>query len=306
VTCGAPGEIRAAGRRLRTYAWPRPGHPRALLLHSLAAHGHWWDWAAPLLAERFDVLALDFRGHGGSDHVPDGAYGFEEYAADVLAVLDALGGAPPLAIGHSMGGFMSAWVAARHPGRLAGVVVTDILTAWPAEFAEFARRQAERASPQFASPAVAGERFQLSPPEPPTHPERVRHLGETGVVERGPGAWTYAFDRRVFLHPPVDPWPLLPQITCPALVINGERSTVMDDATCRAVAAAIPRARAATLPAVHHHMIVEAPGDFSALVLDWHRTTIPAPPIGRGTALARERRGDSAMPPSLDGYNPEP
>ena len=77
MTCGAAGEVKAGGRRLRTHAWPRPGQPRVLLLHSLAAHGHWWDWAAPLLAERFDVLALDFRGHGGSDHVPDGAYGFE-------------------------------------------------------------------------------------------------------------------------------------------------------------------------------------------------------------------------------------
>jgi pimeloyl-ACP methyl ester carboxylesterase len=276
VSCGASGQVRAAGRRLRTHAWPRPGRPRALLLHSLAAHGHWWDWAAPLLAERLDVLALDFRGHGGSDHAPDGVYDFPAYAADVLTVLDALGGAPPVAIGHSMGGYMAAWVAAHHPGRLAGVVVTDILTAWPPDFAQFARRQAERAAPEFADRTVAGERFRLSPPEPSAHPERVRHLGETGVVERGPGRWTYAFDRRVFLHPPVDPWPLLPRIGCPALVLHGERSTVMDAGACRAVAAAVPRGRAVTLPGAHHHMIVEDPEGFSAPVLDWHRAMIAA------------------------------
>jgi pimeloyl-ACP methyl ester carboxylesterase len=276
VTCGAPGEVRAGGRRLRTHAWPRPGRPRALLLHSLAAHGHWWDWAAPRLAERFDVLALDFRGHGGSDHVPEGGYGFEQYAADVLAVLDTLAGPPPVLIGHSMGGYMSAWVAAHHPGRVAGVVITDILTSWPPEFAQFARRQAGRAAPEFASPAAAGERFRLSPPEPTARPERVRHLGETGVVERAPGVWAYAFDRRVFLHPPVDPWPLLPRIACPALVVHGESSPVMDAAACGAVAAAIPRGQAATLPGAHHHMIVDDPAGFSALVLAWHRAMIAA------------------------------
>lgn len=124
MACGAVGEVRVDGRRLRTHAWRSPGRPRLLLLHSLAAHRHWWDWAAPLLAERFDVLALDLRGHGGSDHTPDGAYAFEDYAADCLAVLDALGGAPPLMLGHSMGGYVTAWLAAHHPGRIAGSVTS--------------------------------------------------------------------------------------------------------------------------------------------------------------------------------------
>jgi pimeloyl-ACP methyl ester carboxylesterase len=276
VTCGAPGEVKAGGRRLRTHAWPSPGRPRALLLHSLAAHGHWWDWVAPLLAPRFDLLALDFRGHGGSEHVPEAGYGFAEYETDILAVLDALGGPPPVLIGHSMGGFMSAWVAARHARRVAGVVITDILTAWPPEFAEFARRQAERPAPSFASRTAAGERFRFSPPEPTAHPDRLRHLGETGVVERGPGQWAHAFDRRVFLHPPVDPWPLLSRVACPALVIHGEHSTIMDAGACRRVAEAVPRGRPATLAGAHHHMIVEDPAGFSALVLDWHRAMIAA------------------------------
>jgi pimeloyl-ACP methyl ester carboxylesterase len=34
---------------------------------SLAAHSHWWDWTAPLLAERFSVVALDLRGANPSE-----------------------------------------------------------------------------------------------------------------------------------------------------------------------------------------------------------------------------------------------
>jgi pimeloyl-ACP methyl ester carboxylesterase len=276
VSCGAPGQVRAGGLRLRTHAWPNPGRPRALLLHSLAAHGHWWDWAAPILAGHFDVLALDFRGHGASDRAPDGAYGFEGYLDDVVSVLDALGDPPPVVVGHSMGGYMAGLLAAHRPRRVAAVVITDILTTWPPAFAEFARRQAARPAPSFADRATAAERFRLSPPEPTASPERVRHLGETGVVESSPGAWTYAFDRRVFLHPPVDPWPWLARIACPALVVHGELSPVMDGDTCRRVAATIPRGRAVTLPGAHHHMIVDAAEPFCRSLLEWHRAMIGA------------------------------
>jgi hypothetical protein len=49
------GEARGHGVRLRTYAWSSPGRPRALLLRSLAAHGHRGNWVAPRLTARFDV-----------------------------------------------------------------------------------------------------------------------------------------------------------------------------------------------------------------------------------------------------------
>ena len=224
---------------------------------------------APSLAARFDVLALDFRGHGGSEHAAGGAYGFDDHVGDVAAVIAAWGAAPPLVIGHSMGGYIAARLAAHHPDRVAGLVITDILTTWPDDFAQFARRQAERPGPEFASAQAAGERFKLAPPDPRTPPERVRHLGETGVVARPAGGFTYAFDRRVFLHPPVDPWPFLPRIAAPALVVHGEASPIMSVQAARGVAAAIPRGQPLTLARTHHHLIVEDPVAFAAAVLRW-------------------------------------
>jgi pimeloyl-ACP methyl ester carboxylesterase len=268
------GESRGRGVRLRTYAWPHAGRPRALLLHSLAAHGHWWDWVAPRLVARFDVLALDFRGHGGSAHAADGRYGFDDYVEDVVAVVATLGGAPPLVIGHSMGGYIAARLAAQHPARVAGVVITDILTTWPEDFAQFARRQAERPGPQFASVAAAGERFKLAPPDGRTPAERVRHLGEAGVVAQPGGGFTYAFDRGVFLHPPVDPWPFLGRIEAPALVVHGEHSPIMGAESAGRVAAAIPRGEAATLMGAHHHLVVEDPVRFAEIVLRWSESAI--------------------------------
>jgi pimeloyl-ACP methyl ester carboxylesterase len=78
------------------------------------------------------------------------------------------------------------------------------------------------------------------------------------------------------LHPPVDPWPVLPRIGCPAVVVHGAHSTVMDPGTCRRVAAAMPAGRAATRAGAHHHLIVEEPERFSRIVVDWHRAIIAA------------------------------
>src|SRR5207237_909336 len=72
--CGAPRIVKANGRRFQPYSWGRPEDPPILLLHSLASHSHWWDWTAPLLAEGRHVVAVDFRGHGGSDWADPPAY----------------------------------------------------------------------------------------------------------------------------------------------------------------------------------------------------------------------------------------
>lgn len=82
--CGAARRVRGEGVDLHLRQWRRPGGAPLLLLHSMAAHTHWWDWAAPLLAERHDVAALDFRGHGDSDWTPDGTYEFDGYVRDAV------------------------------------------------------------------------------------------------------------------------------------------------------------------------------------------------------------------------------
>ena len=70
------------------------------------------------LAGARHVWALDFRGHGDSS-VPDGdRFDWDGSADDLLAVLDALGGEPVDAVGHSMGGASAMLVERRRPGAL--------------------------------------------------------------------------------------------------------------------------------------------------------------------------------------------
>ncbi len=269
---GAQRRLTVRGLDLALHAWGDAGRAPLLLLHSLAAHSHWWDWAAPLLAARFSVVALDQRGHGASARAEPPDYTFDDYAADALAVLDSLGWSAATVIGYSMGGYVGALLAARHPDRVSALVMADVLTAWPPAMQGFVLKQAQRPSPTYSSAREARERFRLSPPETTAPRTRVSYLGERSVIERRPSVWEHAFDRRVFLHPPVDPWPFLASVRCPTLVVRGEGSRIMDADACRRVAARVRAGVALELPGTHHHLVVEDPTAFARAVLEWRPT----------------------------------
>ncbi|MFI6824543.1 alpha/beta hydrolase [Micromonospora sp. NPDC050187] len=80
--------------------------------------------AGARLAGRRPLLALDLRGRGGSDK-PEGPYGMSQHARDVAVAMAAFGLDDCVVIGHSMGAFVAAALAAEHPDRVAGVMMVD-------------------------------------------------------------------------------------------------------------------------------------------------------------------------------------
>ncbi len=101
------------------------GAPKVLCLHG------WLDNAASFvpLAQHLDSLdlyALDFPGHGHSDHRPAGVrYAFTEYLFDLDGVLDELGWEKANLMGHSLGGGVTCAYAAAAPGRVRKIVLFD-------------------------------------------------------------------------------------------------------------------------------------------------------------------------------------
>ena len=100
----------AAGNRLIADVFGE-GTRAVLLLHGGGQTRHAWRRTAERLARAgWTAYALDQRGHGDSDWVADGAYGFADFAADAVAVADALAarsGERPAVIGASLGGIAS-------------------------------------------------------------------------------------------------------------------------------------------------------------------------------------------------------
>ncbi|CCB89516.1 alpha/beta fold hydrolase [Simkania negevensis] len=101
------------------------GHkPPVVLLHGLMTNGTCWTSLARVLEEDFDVIMPDSRGHGNSS-APKQGYSYDNLATDVLGLIEALEIAPPVLIGHSMGGMTAAVAASQNPEQLRGVVLAD-------------------------------------------------------------------------------------------------------------------------------------------------------------------------------------
>jgi N-formylmaleamate deformylase len=98
--------------------------PPLLLLHGLTANGACWTPLARELEDRYDVVMPDARGHGHSS-APEHGYRYEDHAADVIALIQALGLSSPIVLGHSMGGMTAALAAAQRPKLLHGLVLAD-------------------------------------------------------------------------------------------------------------------------------------------------------------------------------------
>src|SRR5580698_10257435 len=87
----------------------------------------WWGYevAMPLLAEHFQVFAVDLRGQGRSTRTP-GRYTLDNIGNDLVRFIDSVIGRPTVVSGLSSGGVLSAWLSAyAKPGQVIGCLYED-------------------------------------------------------------------------------------------------------------------------------------------------------------------------------------
>jgi pimeloyl-ACP methyl ester carboxylesterase len=87
----------------------------------------WWGYEAamPLLAEHFQVFAVDLRGQGRSSWTP-GRYTLDNFGNDLVRFIDLVIGRSTYVSGLSSGGVLSAWLSAyAKPGQVIAAVYED-------------------------------------------------------------------------------------------------------------------------------------------------------------------------------------
>lgn len=108
---------------LEVLDWGGTGRP-VVLLAGAGNTAHVFDRFATKLAGRYHVYGITRRGFGRSS-APLSGYSADRLADDVLAVLDSLGLAKPVLIGHSIAGEELSSIGSQRPERVAGLVYLD-------------------------------------------------------------------------------------------------------------------------------------------------------------------------------------
>ena len=105
-------------------AGPSGDAPPLVLCHGWPELAYSWrHQIRALAAAGLRVIAPDQRGFGATDAPPEvQAYDLEQLTADLVGLLDHLGIAKAIFVGHDWGGFVVWQMALRHAARVAGVV----------------------------------------------------------------------------------------------------------------------------------------------------------------------------------------
>jgi pimeloyl-ACP methyl ester carboxylesterase len=255
-----------AGVHLHWLEHRRAAQRLLVLLHGGGANVHWWDHLAPALCEHFRVAALDFRGHGDSDHPEQVAVG--AFGRDLTALLEHLDARDYVLMGHSMGGHVALDHAAATPG-VRALVAIEIVRGVPSRNRR-SMRLALAARRTYRTREDALARYRFLPAAPNTSEALRASVAAHSVREEPDGRFGFKFDPRWFSLPPAPP-PDLGQVRCPTLIVRGAQSPLLSAEGAAAFAAEIPSARIAVVEGAGHNVHIEQPPAFLAAVLPFLR-----------------------------------
>ena len=225
------------------------------LLH-LGGSGTTLESTAPLLkayADRFDLLAFDYRGMGRSSSPPE-PWTMADLAADALGLLDAVGWASCRVVGTSFGGMVAQELAVTAPERVErlALLCTSAGGAGGASYPlhELVDLPADERQATYTS--ILDTRFT---PEFLAGDARSRAIARVlaGRIaeERSPSPARAGEGAQLAARRGHDVWDRLPRISCPTLVACGRFDGIAPPANSEAIVARIPGAELRTYEGGH-------------------------------------------------------
>jgi pimeloyl-ACP methyl ester carboxylesterase len=260
--------------------------PVLLLLHGITSSSQTWEAVAPLLTERFTLIAPDLLGHGHSA-TPRGDYSLGAHATAVRDVLTALGHRHVTVVGHSLGGGIAMQFAYQFPERCERLVLVS--SGGLGREVHLLLRAAALPGADWVLPLLASSRSLGAGRAVGGLLGRLRLLprGDLGELARGFASLDNAGSRQAFLHTlraVIDPGGqrvsaqdrLHLADRLPTLIVWGESDSIIPLAHGAAAHAAMPGSRLEVLPRAGHLPQDDDPERFAAILTEFCDTTEPA------------------------------
>lgn len=245
-----------------------------LLLHGIRGYGETFADLVQRLPAGYRCIALDQRGRGQSDWDPGCNYYTDAYVADIEALVARLGLHRFDLLGHSMGGINAIVYAARHRGRVRRLIIED---AGPGAFESSAgatriRRELATTPSHFANWEEASDFMRALRPSV-TEEARQQRL-DNMLKPTAEGGYTWRYDHvgisATRLMPDiarvVDLRPHIMALSCPTLVVRGERSDYLSAEIAAEMRQLNPRILTCTIADAGHYIHDDQPEAFADAV----------------------------------------
>jgi pimeloyl-ACP methyl ester carboxylesterase len=236
-----------------------------VLLHAFPLNAHMWDAQLPrLAADGWRVIAPHVRGVAGGATDPP-TTGIDDYAADVVDLLDALHIQDAVVGGCSMGGYLALALMRLAPNYIRGLLLVDTRSQADAPEALAGRKKLLTMAEEQGPAAVLAdmESKLLGDTTRRERPQVVATLRDLAM--RNSNVAVAGMVRALMSRP--DSTPLLAGIRVPTLIVVGEEDTITPPALSQQMHAAIAGSTLEILPRVGHLPNLEDPDAFNAVLV---------------------------------------
>lgn len=262
--------IEVNGLRLHYQDWGGGGVP-ALSFHGFALNCHSWDEVAPALQARIHLHAFDQRGHGLSEWAKEVShYSRDAMVGDIEGIVDGLGLARPVLIGHSMGGMNAMTFAGRHPDQVRALVLVDVGPEVSVDGAEQVRRFVAGPYEMDSLDAWVEHTHKYYPYR---SKERLRIRLAVSLRQTPEGKFAKQFDERFreegfqgVRRGREDIWDMALALRCPTLLVHGGDSPVLKREMAEKFAKEVDVVRLVTIAGAGHSVAGDKPEEFVAAV----------------------------------------
>jgi 3-oxoadipate enol-lactonase len=256
-----------AGRFRYLEALPSPHAPRRrgvlVLLHAFPLTARMWEPQLALAEQGWRVIAPQMRAFDGGDHeLP--ASSIDDFAGDIIDLLDRLHVHEAVIGGLSMGGYVALAMFRHAPRYFQGLILADTRADADTPAAVEGRQRLLMLVREGGAAAVAEEMLPklLGATTRAQRPEIVNHVRSL-VLASSPAAIAGGISA-LMTRP--DSTPLLERIHCPTLILVGDEDAVTPRPLAEALHAGIGGSTLASVPEAGHLSSLEQPGVFNDTV----------------------------------------